>query len=269
MSSQAILTLRADNPSPMTGAGTNTYIVGEGSAVIVVDPGPLLHDHLAAVVSAARGAGEVQAVVVTHHHPDHLEAGLETATRLGVPLALKPHPESPEPGLELSDGERLPCGSGFVRVMETPGHASDHVCLYLPESASVLCGDMVATEGFIVIDPPDGDMGDYLRSLEKLSQLEPSLLLPGHGAPITAPATHLRGYVAHRLAREATVLAALREIAAEHPATLRELLPLAYADTPRAMWPVAERSLLAHLLKLLAEGDATRVHEAGEDRWVA
>jgi glyoxylase-like metal-dependent hydrolase (beta-lactamase superfamily II) len=239
----------APNPSPMTGRGTNTYVVGEGE-VIVIDPGP--HDvaHLRRVADAALHQGQPAMVLLTHHHLDHSESAVAFARLLGVPLVAFPHPEAPALDRELADGDQLPFGGGSLRAVHTPGHTRDHLCFWLDADRTLFGGDLVAGEGFIVIDPPDGDMAQYLDSLNRARDLDPAVIRPGHGPEIKAPKTYLEAYIAHRLQREAKVLGAL----GNDPRILPQLVPVAYDDTPEAMYPIATRSLVAHLEKLAHEG---------------
>jgi glyoxylase-like metal-dependent hydrolase (beta-lactamase superfamily II) len=246
----------------MTGRGTNTYILGEGGPVLVVDPGPADDSHLDAVVEQARRQGTPELILITHHHADHSEAAPALARRLGVPVAAFPHPLQPRVDREFEDGETLHFGGGSLRVMHTPGHAADHACLELLGEDTILVGDLVATEGFIVVAPPDGDMSLYMRSLEAVRALGPGLLLPGHGDPIPDGEGRLAAYLAHRLQREDKIMQALRSATGTTPAGLDDLLPLAYDDTPAAMLPVARLSLEAHLLKLVGDGRARRVGDS-------
>jgi len=249
----------APNPSPMTGRGTNTYVLGHEDQVVVIDPGPDDPGHLDAVADLVAARGTAAMVLITHHHVDHSEAGAALARRLDAPLAALPHPLAPPLDREL-EAETLAFGAVHLRVIPTPGHCRDHACLAWLEPAAVFAGDLVAGEGFIVIDPPEGDMTDYLDSLRLVGRPDlfgegapASVLLPGHGPAIHQPARFLGGYIEHRLAREAGVLAAL---ASDRAQTLQDLLPVAYADTPAVMHPVAARSLQAHLDKLVRDGAA-------------
>jgi glyoxylase-like metal-dependent hydrolase (beta-lactamase superfamily II) len=255
----SILVLLAPNPSPLTGRGTNTYVVGEDE-VVVIDPGPADSDHLHRLLAAVAERGSAAAVVITHHHFDHSEAASEVAERLGAPLAGFPHPDSPVLDLELADGAEIAFGGGVLHALHTPGHASDHLCFWLPEAATVFAGDLVAGEGYIVIDPPDGDMAQYLDSLRRLRAIGATSIRPGHGPLIEAPEAYVEEYIAHRLEREAMVLSSL----GNEPLTAGQLLPVAYADTPEAMFPVAARSLAAHLEKLAREGKVEVVTTTAE-----
>jgi glyoxylase-like metal-dependent hydrolase (beta-lactamase superfamily II) len=239
----------ADNPSPLTGRGTNTYVVGQGD-VVVIDPGP--HDtvHLRRVADAVLHQGQAAAVLLTHHHLDHSDSAIAFARLLGVPLAAFPHPEAPALDRELADGDELPFGGGSLKAVHTPGHTRDHLCFWLAEDRTLFAGDLVAGEGFIVIDPPDGDMSQYLDSLRRARDLDPAVIRPGHGPEVKAAKAYLESYIAHRLQREAKVLGAL----GQDPRIVPQLLPVAYDDTPEAMYPIATRSLVAHLEKLVRDG---------------
>jgi glyoxylase-like metal-dependent hydrolase (beta-lactamase superfamily II) len=249
----------APNPSPLTGDGTNTYVVGQ-KTVVVIDPGPADEGHRQRVEAAVREAGRAVAVVLTHHHLDHSQAAAEMARRLGAPLAAFPHPESPGLDRELGDGSEIAFEGGTLRALHTPGHSRDHLCLWWPEVGTIFVGDLVAGQGYIVIDPPEGDMSAYLESLRRVRDLGARSLRPGHGPEISAPASYLEAYVSHRLEREAKVLAAL----GVEPVTVAQLLPVVYDDTPEAMHPIAVRSLVAHLEKLGKDG-RVEVLDAGAD----
>jgi glyoxylase-like metal-dependent hydrolase (beta-lactamase superfamily II) len=165
------------------------------------------------------------------------------------------HPGAPDFDRLLDDGDELAAGDGVLRVVATPGHTSEHLSLHWTPANVLFAGDLVAGEGFIVIDPPDGNMAAYLQSLARTQALGVVAIRPAHGPAIDDPATFLEGYVRHRLEREAKVLAALSRDRARGVA---ELLPVVYDDTPEEMHPIAARSLLAHLEKLVAEGRVAR-----------
>ena len=241
----------APNPSPMTGRGTNTYVLGRANRVVVIDPGPPDPGHLASIATAVSARGRAALVLLTHHHMDHSEAAVQVARSLGVRLAGIPHPDGPPLDRDLVDGEELDLGEGTMRVLGTPGHTRDHACFIWQEEGAVFAGDLVAGEGFVVIDPPDGNMKDYLASLARIRDLGPAVLLPGHGPEIGVPRAYLDGYIAHRLQREGKVLGS---IPTGRGQSVDQLLPRVYDDTPEFMYPVAARSLLAHLDKLVADG---------------
>ncbi|WP_416547497.1 MBL fold metallo-hydrolase [Limnohabitans sp. DCL3] len=255
--------LTAPNPGVMTGPGTNSYLVGDpNTGYIAIDPGPADEAHLQRLWRAA--GGQIKAIVCTHSHPDHSPGA--------APLqALCPH-KPPILGLaskatsransrftpdrELADGEQLVLqGMGIegevthtLRVVHTPGHAANHLCLVLEEDGLLLSGDHVLNGSTTVIDPPDGHMGDYLDSLDKLAcaceagNIE--FILPAHGHVLgfaQQAITHLK---AHRLKREAKIAAAMQ---AQPQGSLQEWVEKAYDDVPPRLWPVAARSLQAHV----------------------
>lgn len=254
-------TVLAPNPSVFTGRGTNSYVLGRDGDVIVIDPGPADAGHLAALDAAVKARGRLSAVVLTHHHADHAESAAEFARRAGAPLAAIPHPRSPKLDRRLADGDDLAFAGGTLRVVHTPGHCRDHACLLWAEAGLLFAGDLVAGEGYIVIDPPDGSMRDYLASLERVRDLDLRSLRPGHGPGIDSPRQYLDGYLAHRLEREAKVVAALGDGSA---VALSKILERAYDDTPVAMHPVAARSLWAHLEKLVQDGVAVQETRGAE-----
>ena len=241
----------------MTGRGTNTYVLGRADRVVVIDPGPADSDHLASIAAVVGARGQAALVLLTHHHPDHSEAAVQLAGRLRAPLAGIPHPDGPPLDRDLVDAEQLHLGDVTLEVLGTPGHTRDHLCFLWTEQAAVFAGDLVAGEGFVVIDPPDGNMTDYLTSLARVRDLatgpgrELAVLLPGHGPEIDHPRARLDGYIAHRLQREEQVW---RSIPRQGGLTAEQLLPLAYQDTAEFMYPVAVRSLQAHLDKLVTDG---------------
>ncbi len=213
--------VRADNPSPLTLDGTNTYVV----AGWVVDPGPLLEGHLAAVKKAA---GEVEGVVLTHDHPDHAEA----AEAFRVPVH--------RPG----EGEE----AGPFTALATPGHSADSVCLLM--GLTCFTGDTVLGEGSVFIAPGEGSLSTYLDSLRRLRSLDLGVLCPGHGPYVWEPVEKIDEYIEHRLDRERRLLAALSEGARRED----ELLERAWADVPEHLRPAAALTLRAHLEKLAQEG---------------
>ena len=281
--------LTAPNPGFMTGPGTNSYIVGDpASGHIVIDPGPDEPAHIERLWRAA--GGRIQAIVCTHSHPDHspgaprlqalcVNAGLAKPPILGLPSAATSRENSRfTPERVLADGEQLvlvgQSADGMVshtlEVVHTPGHAANHLCLALLEDGLLFTGDHILNGSTTVIDPPDGNMGAYLDSLDKLDALCErhgiEFLLPAHGYVLgdlrrsadnpSAPAdggaraaiAHLK---AHRLAREAKVARAMQAVP---EGSMDDWVKLAYDDVPERLWPVARRSLLAHVERIQSLG---------------
>ena len=259
----------APNPSPLTLEGTNTFVVADPGAgtALVIDPGPADEGHARAVVEACRGRG-VELVLLTHTHVDHAEGARAFAGRSGAPLAALA-PGWATPGApDLAAGDPMAAAGLELRPLPTPGHAADHCCFELAAEAAVFTGDHVLGRGTTVIEWPGGDMAAYLDSLRLLLDLGPERLYPGHG-PLVADATaRVEGYLAHRLEREAQVLAAL----AAGDRTPAEVVARVYAAVDPALHPAAELSVRAHLAKLAgedrveAEGDGERFRPAGPNR---
>jgi len=242
--------LVAPNPSMMTGPGTNTYLFGS-EEVAVLDPGPVIDSHLQTIQEIADAP--IRWVLVTHTHPDHSPAAVELARMTGAELLGRPPPEGQHqdmtfvPDRVLEDGDRLSVDGSEIEVIHTPGHASNHICLRHVELNWVFTGDHVIDGSTVVINPPDGNMKHYLESLSKVKELRPAALVPGHGELIHDPDRAIDWIVDHRLEREAKVAVALKE----NPGlTSMELVPHVYKDVDKRLYGLAERSLLAHLLKL-------------------
>jgi len=263
----------APNPSAMTGPGTNTYILGRGAGVVVVDPGPVQDTHLAAVLSALDRAEHIAAIMVTHAHKDHsaaaprlsdltqapilafgcaqsgrsplmqrlVSAGL-TGGGEGVDTTFRPHHL-------VADGDEVPCGDKTLRIIHTPGHMGGHICLGFGDV--LLSGDHAMGWASSLISPPDGDMRAYMASLDRLMAERWSLMLPGHGAAVPDVAARLSALASHRRQREAELLAAL----VIGPADTADLTRRLYRDTAPALLPAAQRNVLAHLIDLVERND--------------
>ena len=246
----------APNPSMMTGPGTNTYLFGQRE-VAVVDPGPNLEEHIHRILDEA--PGDVRWVLVTHTHPDHSPAAMPLAKKAGAELLGIPAPEGEhqdrtfKPDRELHDGDVLATDEFSLEAIHTPGHASNHLCYRHAETNWLLTGDHLIDGSTVVINPPDGSMSDYIVSLRRLRQLGCDALLPGHGDRIDDPERVIDWIVDHRLQREAKVLAALK---ANPALSSHDLVPHVYKDVPQHLHALAERSLLAHLIKLAADEQA-------------
>lgn len=259
-----VIRVTAPNPGPMTGPGTNSYLVGAGDRWTVIDPGPAIDAHVHTLL--AQAPGRIERILVTHTHGDHSPAAVALAAATGAPVfgrrALHPEWQDPRfaPEREIEHGERLVLAEGVtLRAIHTPGHASNHLCYLLEEEKTLFTGDHVMQGSTVVINPPDGDMAEYLRTLRALLDEDLEWLAPGHGFLVAGPQAVLRGLIAHRLRREAKVADALRAAA---QAPIDALLPRVYDDVPAALHAMARRSLLAHLLKLERDGRAALHDEA-------
>jgi glyoxylase-like metal-dependent hydrolase (beta-lactamase superfamily II) len=254
----------APNPGVMTGPGTNTYLVGT-DAIALIDPGPESTPHLAVLLEAA--GKRIKWILCTHTHLDHSPGARALKAASGAELlGYRQVPDDGRqdaafaPDRSLREGDTVDCGGFRLRAVHTPGHASNHLCYLLEDERWLFTGDHIMQGSTVVISPPDGDMTAYLQSLERLLALDLAALAPGHGRLIDQPHDEVRKLVAHRMKRERKVLAAFGK---RNPATLDDLLPLVYDDVSPGIFPVARRSLHAHLLKLKRDGRA--VEEGG--RW--
>ncbi|NOT34701.1 MAG: MBL fold metallo-hydrolase [Candidatus Eisenbacteria bacterium] len=252
---------------------TNAYLIGEPEMALV-DPGsddPESLRQLFAVIDAlVQDRRKLKLVVLTHHHPDHIAGLAAVRQRFKVPVFA--HAETArhlKVDALVKDSEVIPLlpgvgGDWNLEVLHTPGHTRGHISLFHRRTGSLLTGDHIpGGKGTVIIDPPEGDMGDYLRSLERLRALPVTTLFPGHGGPHGAAQLRIRQLIEHRLERERKVFASLEALTQDSGATLSELVEVAYADTPRELWSYAERSLLAHLLKLEQDGRARHA----DDQW--
>lgn len=267
MSGIQALPLRTPTLPPAT--HTNCYLVGH-EKLLVIDPATYddrERERLVGVLD--RLNRPVEAVFLTHHHEDHIGSAAWLADRLGAPVWA--HPATAERVADVvkvdrtfEDGDVIELGADVrgkafeLELLHTPGHAAGHLVLVdrrRSERPSMIVGDMVASVGTIIVDPDEGSMGEYMRQLERMQALGPGVLFPSHGPPIYDGVAKLQQYLDHRMMREEKVLAAVRE---HGPSNARALVPFAYDDTPQKAWPLAERSLLAHLEKLAEEGRVRR-----------
>jgi glyoxylase-like metal-dependent hydrolase (beta-lactamase superfamily II) len=230
----------APNPGPYTGPGTNTWIVDAGPVVAVVDPGPDDDDHLAALVDRLAGA-TVAVVLVTHSHPDHLPL----AARLGAlhHAAVRRYPD-------LGDGDIVRVGNLSLTALHTPGHSADHLCFFIAGDGAVFTGDLILGRGSSMVTYPEGDVAAYLRSLDRLAELAPRMLFPGHWDPVSDAAAKIDEYRHHRLEREAQILAEVRA----GRGTAAELTRRVYGELEPGLSMAAEMTLRAHLRKLVDDG---------------
>ncbi|HEX9718362.1 MAG TPA: MBL fold metallo-hydrolase [Ramlibacter sp.] len=258
--------LTAPNPGFMTGPGTNSYLVGDpDTGYLAIDPGPNEPEHIQRLWRAA--GGDIRMIVCTHSHPDHspgarplqaLCAGKPPVLGLPSAATARPHSEF-RPDRALQDGETLVLEGGGTRhslkVIHTPGHAANHLCLVLLEDGLLFSGDHILNGSTTVVDPPDGDMTAYIDSLDLLAAACRThgieFILPAHGHVLGFAAQAVAHLKAHRLKREAKIIAAMQ---ARPDGALDDWVELAYDDTPQRMWPVAKRSLLAHVQRIESLG---------------
>lgn len=256
----------APNPGPMTGPGTNTYIVGHRD-LVVVDPGPAEPSHVEAILACV--GDQLRFIACTHTHPDHSPAAALLAQATGAELVGRVTADDQHqdltfrPARQIEDDECLSGTDWTLRAIRTPGHVDNHVCFLLEEEGMVFAGDHIMNGSTVVIVPPGGDMADYIASLKRLLEYEVSVVAPGHGELIDDCRAEVEKLVRHRLMREAKVAAALTG----QTQSLDELVVNVYDDVPEVMHEWAKRSLLAHLIKLEAEERAERCSTGGVDRW--
>ena len=252
----------APNPSAFTYTGTQTYLVGDAE-LAVIDPGPDLPDHLAALEQAI-GGRPVAAIMCTHTHRDHSPAARPLAQATGAPivgcapLALDdggPRADAAfdrdyAPDRVLDDGEDIAIDGRRLTAVATPGHTSNHLCFAVAGSGPLFTGDHVMGWSTTVVFPPDGDMAAYMASLDKLQQRDDRIYYPAHGPPVTNPRQHVRGFIGHRRQRERQVLGLLDERAR----TIPEIVAAAYPGLDPRLVIAAGGSVLAHLLDLERRG---------------
>jgi glyoxylase-like metal-dependent hydrolase (beta-lactamase superfamily II) len=259
--------LVAPNPSAFTSTGTCSYIIGEGD-VAILDPGPDDEAHFARLLEAVAGE-RVAYLVVTHTHRDHspLAARLRSATgapvvgaarhvaREGAPQGLDAsHDMAYAPDAVLVDGERIRFGGVELETLATPGHAANHLCFAMARENALFSGDHVMAWSTSVVAPPDGSMGEYMNSLEKLRPRGEDIYWPGHGGPVRDPRRYVRALLTHRRQREASILTRLE--AGE--ATIPEIVARVYQGLDPRLVGAASLSTLAHLDELIARGLVAR-----------
>ncbi len=255
----------APNPGVMTGAGTNTYLLGHDE-VAVLDPGPAIDSHIEAILAA--GAGRIRWIVCTHTHRDHSPAwdAIARATGAEVIGALPEddiaQDESFRPTWQLQHDDLLRTAEFSLRAVHTPGHVANHYCFFLEEQRMLFAGDHIMNGSTVVIIPPSGDMHAYIESLRRLLEYPVAHIAPGHGEVIDEARAEVEGLVRHRLKREDKVVTGLRVTGRT---TVRELVKVVYDDVHTGLHKVARLSLTAHLIKLQREQRA-HLHDE-DDTW--
>lgn len=239
----------ADNPGAMTGPGTNTYLVGVDE-IVVIDPGPDTDAHLDAV--AGCGGDRIRWIVLTHTHPDHSPGAAALRDRTGAEICAFDDRDDVPVDRFLADDDFIEATEFRIRVMHTPGHASNHLCYFLEEERTLFTGDHIMQGSTVVIAPPDGDMAQYLASLERVRAIKRlKAIAPGHGHLITDPYAVVDEYLAHRLEREAQVLASVKDAGTT---TIDTIVTALYPGLIEELVPRAAQSVHAHLRKLADEG---------------
>jgi glyoxylase-like metal-dependent hydrolase (beta-lactamase superfamily II) len=253
----AVRRVIAPNPGSYTGPGTNTWILDAGPVAVVIDPGPDDASHLAAIDATLAGTA-VGAVLVTHSHADHLPLAEQLAAR---------HHTSVQRYPSLGDGDVVRVGRLNVTALHTPGHAADHLCFWLEGDRVAFTGDLILGRGSSMVTYPEGNVADYLRSLERLAALEPRMLFPGHWDPVADAQAKIEEYREHRLRREAQILAEV----SRGPGTAAELTQRVYGSEVRdaQLLVAAEMTMRAHLRKLVDDRMVRTDGSEGEERYRA
>jgi glyoxylase-like metal-dependent hydrolase (beta-lactamase superfamily II) len=258
--------LLARNAGPMTGPGTNTYVIGS-NRLAVLDPGPIDAQHLQAILQFA-GERPIDWIFVTHTHGDHSPGAAPLHAHTGAQVIGLPPPagsgQDPEfrAARPFHDGERIDCGEFTMRLIHTPGHVSNHLCFLLEQEGLLFTGDHILEGMTPVVAPPDGCMRQYLLALAGLKALPLRALAPAHGRVMHQPNQVIETLLRHRARREAKLLSVLA--AQTQPLSLQALVEHVYDDIAPALLPLARRTLLAHLLKLEAEGRAQQIQACWE-----
>lgn len=256
--SERVTVVLGQNPGMFSGPGTNTYIIGTGPRPLLVDTGQGVDAYIGLLRRAMqeRGAEGLQEIVLTHAHPDH-NGGIDQVRGVYGDLQIS---KRPWPGVDrdsdfraIDDLDVVVTEGATLQAIWTPGHARDHLCFYIPEDRALITGDVVLGAGTTVI-PPDGDLGDYIRSLHRLLDFDAEVLYPAHGPCIRNPREKIESYLAHRALRDQQILEGVQS----GVYTIAELVKRIYTDIPEYLHGAAAMSVDAHLRKLLAEGEVAR-----------
>jgi endoribonuclease LACTB2 len=265
--SERVSTVLGQNPGPFTGPGTNTYLVGTKKRPLLLDTGAGLEIYDSLLVKGAaetKGATELQEIVLTHVHQDHIGGAARVRAQFGdLKVSKKAWPGKDEaynlPLTYIEDGARIETDGATLRAIHTPGHARDHLCYYLEEEKGLFTGDLVLGAGTTVVPEEGGGLIEYMASLRKLLTLDLTVIYPAHGPAIRDPYKKLNEYIAHRELREQQVLDALQAGLNDIPAMVKRI----YIDVPKFLHGAAGQSVLSHLTKLQKE----RVVQHEGERW--
>ena len=256
---ELIQKITASNGGVFTGQGTNTYLIGKKD-ITLVDPGPNIPEHIEEILKA--GSGKIKRILVTHTHTDHSPAALPISQELKIPMFGRLvdresdwEDETFQPDTVLNHGDVISTDEYSIEVIHTPGHASNHICFFLEEEKMLFTGDHIMEGSTVVISPPDGNMREYIDSLEKLKALGIETIAPGHGETMRDANAVVDWIVSHRMFREKKVVDAITEL---NRCTIDELLPKVYDDVGSHLHGIAKSSLEAHLIKLIEEEKVTK-----------
>ncbi|MDG2061730.1 MAG: MBL fold metallo-hydrolase [SAR86 cluster bacterium] len=255
--SPSVRRITAGNSSVFTGPGTNTYLIGIDK-VTVLDPGPAIQDHIEAI---AKCSGKIEQIIVTHTHPDHSPGVKLLQDILDIPAfgliteRSKNQDLTFNPDVMLNHGEIINVENNKLEVIHTPGHASNHLCYLLEEEGMIFTGDHIMNGSTVVISPPDGNMRQYLESLDMLKNYDLKSIAPGHGEVLKDPQSVVQWIIKHRLDRENKVLSAIK---LKGHGNADSLVEEVYKDVSSALFPIAKWSLNAHLIKLYEDGVLSR-----------
>ena len=252
--------ITANNGGVFTGNGTNTYLIGNDD-ITLIDPGPNDTDHIDKIL--ALGGDKIKRILVTHTHTDHSPAALPISKKLNIPMFGRLVDRDSEwedetfvPDTVLSHGDTISTNEYTLETIHTPGHASNHLCFYLKDQKCLLTGDHIMDGSTVVIAPPDGNMTEYIESLKLLESYDIDYFAPGHGEFMQEPSKTIQSIIRHRLSRESKVL---RCIENNKDQDIDKLLLSVYDDVPDILHPIARMSLLAHLIKLEADGKILQI----------
>lgn len=282
----AVKCIRAPNASAMTGNGTNTYLVVGEHSIAVVDPGPDQDDHFRRILTEVGPSRRISKILITHPHADHTELAARLANHTGAEMIAHSGADGAasermrtlgsefelgggegldwdfEPDRRIVDGELIACGEWSFEAVWTPGHTANHICYAWRDADVLFSGDHVMGWSTTLVSPPHGDMGNFMRSLERLRLRTERMFLPGHGEPITNPTSTVASQQSHRREREKQILDHLRS----GLTGVGEIAVRVYSGLPVRLAKLAERNVLAHLIDLVFRGQATTIGRDGSGR---
>ncbi len=261
----------APNSSLLTGAGTNTIVLGRPSTgAIVIDPAEDNLEYLTTIIQKGQLRGGIRRILITHGHSDHIGGATSLRAQLDIPILAFSRQGVPFADEEIADGTTFPVGDDSLRAIYTPGHRFDHLCFLLEKQRTLFAGDLLASGSTVVIPPPpEGDLLNYMDALQRLQSLDIAEIVPAHGQIITNPQEKLAEYIAHRQKREKQLLNLLRSI--PHGVDIKTMVQTIYATIDPRLHPLGTLSVAAHLHKLEREGKVKQVNSEQDgqpDYWM-